>query len=405
MAIKVKHEGNVTSRVYASAAGGKGKRQAEDARVLASMQRGGMGGGGGTGGGARAGGSAPTLSAPTSHAALGSTGSLIGRSNTFAQQKELQKQQEDAILARQKDEQTWKTGENNKELEWKTKENQKEIDARAEQGRLTREARQKELEDERVWKEEQERKKLQQAASYQEYIDQGYSPKQAFELVGIDEDIAENEKNALSTDAEKDKALRADALNQFLEKKKSIIPHRKPKPDPNDPAQSIREVTLSDGRKVQMMRDARGNWTEYVPDRSKMTAQEIWDSAFVAPDGTRWIQDGKGGIVPLQNTATSEAKPDLQRAKYIASRVAELTNVDSEANMKKVEAGGKLPTREEAEQIAMREYDVYSGVGPSPSPSPSPTPTPNHADGGEGTNFDYSEDEELAEAKRRGLIK
>ena len=120
MAIKVKHEGNVTSRVYASAAGGKGKRQAEDAKVLASMQRGGMGGGGGgTGGGARAGGSAPTLNAPTSHAALGSTGSLIGRSNTFEQQKELQQQQDDAILARQKNEQDFRAGENEKECKWK----------------------------------------------------------------------------------------------------------------------------------------------------------------------------------------------------------------------------------------------------------------------------------------------
>ena len=122
MAIKVKHEGNVTSRVYASAAGGKGKRQAEDAKVLASMQRGGMGGGGGTGGGARAGGSAPTLNAPTSRAALGSTGSLIGRSNTFEQQKELQKQQDDAILARQKNEQEWRAGENEKERTWKGEE-------------------------------------------------------------------------------------------------------------------------------------------------------------------------------------------------------------------------------------------------------------------------------------------
>lgn len=38
MAIKVKHEGNVTSRVMASAGGGKGRRQAEDAVRLTQIQ-------------------------------------------------------------------------------------------------------------------------------------------------------------------------------------------------------------------------------------------------------------------------------------------------------------------------------------------------------------------------------
>lgn len=77
MAIKVKHDGNVTSRIYASAAGGKGKRQSEDAIRLAQLQASAAGRGGGTGGGAHAGATAPTTHAPTSHAQLGSTGSLI----------------------------------------------------------------------------------------------------------------------------------------------------------------------------------------------------------------------------------------------------------------------------------------------------------------------------------------
>lgn len=78
MAIKVKHDGNVTSRIYASAAGGKGKRQAEDAIRLAQLQASASGrGGGGTGGGAHASATAPTTHAPTSHAQLGSTGSFV----------------------------------------------------------------------------------------------------------------------------------------------------------------------------------------------------------------------------------------------------------------------------------------------------------------------------------------
>ena len=101
MAIKVKHEGNVTSRIYAAAAGGKGKRQAEDAKVLLAAQQRGNGGGGGTGGGARAGGNAPTMSAPTSHAALGSTGQMLSPpSMSFNQRVQLQDMQDAAAMDR-----------------------------------------------------------------------------------------------------------------------------------------------------------------------------------------------------------------------------------------------------------------------------------------------------------------
>ena len=37
MAIKVKHEGNVTSRITAAGAGGRGKRAAEDGRAFAQI--------------------------------------------------------------------------------------------------------------------------------------------------------------------------------------------------------------------------------------------------------------------------------------------------------------------------------------------------------------------------------
>lgn len=46
MAIRVKHDGNAASRIYASAAGGKGKRQADDATRLARLQASAAGRGG-----------------------------------------------------------------------------------------------------------------------------------------------------------------------------------------------------------------------------------------------------------------------------------------------------------------------------------------------------------------------
>lgn len=356
MAIKVKHEGNVTSRIYASAAGGKGKRQAEDAKVLASMQRGGMGGGGGTGGGARAGGSAPTLSAPTSHAQLGSTGSLISPRNTFKQQKELQKQQDDAILARQKDEQEWKSGENQKELAWKTKENQKEIDARAEQGRLTREARQKELEDERVWKE--------QHTSWEE---QGYDAEQRMNLREL-----HRKRNSIAEDPKlRDNQTERDAALKDIDDQIARI---KPINPPKSNQDAFNDSIVTDATTgIRYRKDVRGNWIPMETTQPKpMSPQEIYKSAYRDENGTLWIGDNKGGIVPLQNTTPSEAKPDLQRAKYITSRVAELMDETNGSNQKIIENGGKLPTREEAEQIAMREYDSYTGAGATPTPAATP---------------------------------
>lgn len=354
MAIKVKHEGNVTSRAYASAAGGKGKRQAEDARVLASMQRGGMGGGGGgTGGGARAGGSAPTLSAPTSHATLGSVGSLITPTKSFGQEKELQKQRDDAALTRQKDEQTWKSGEN-----------EKAIAAQAEQERLRREARQKDLEDERKWRENQQLEKERREMRRDTLRWKGYSEES---ILKIEENT--RKKESIEGDANLTPEQKATALEEVDKERDGIKPSYEPMPDPNDPAESIREVKLSDGRKIQMIRDARGNWTEYVPDRSKMSPQEIWDSAFVAPDGTRWISDGRGGITPLTDpNAKAGAIEKNERTKWILERVKELLNPDINGNDSKF-------TPETAAKRAAEEYDAASGGGATPTSTSKPIGT------------------------------
>lgn len=78
MAIKIKRDVNPTAAAYGSMVGGRGKRQSEDAKILASLQRSG-GGGGGTGGGARAGANASLISAPSGGggAPLGSLGGLV----------------------------------------------------------------------------------------------------------------------------------------------------------------------------------------------------------------------------------------------------------------------------------------------------------------------------------------
>ena len=394
MAIKVKHEGNVTSRVYASAAGGKGKRQAEDAKVLASMQRGGMGGGGGgTGGGARAGGSAPTLNAPTSHAALGSTGSLIGRRNTFEQQKELQQQQDDAILARQKNEQEWRAGENEKERKWKGEQSFSEQVHRKTLQDDQQEFLTEKQKAEQEWQANQQSEKEQREMRRNGLRREGYSEEA---ILKIEENT--RKKESIEGDSKLTPEQKAAALEELRKEREVITPSYEATPDPNAPSQSIREVTLSDGRKVQMMRDARGNWTEYVPDRSKMTAQEIFDSG-VDYNGVRYIPDGRGGLTPLvdpywKNTAAIQEKRNAAILKRAQELVTNSKDPDS--------TEGQISFEDAVKQATAESNQAY---GSQSTPTPIPTPTPTPTDGEETYDFDYSEDEELAEAKRRGLIK
>lgn len=274
MAIKVKHEGNVTSRVYAAAAGGKGKRQSEDAKILLAAQQRGNGGGGGTSGGARAGGNAPTMGAPTSHATLGSTGQMLSPpSMSFNQRTQLQDQQDKAAMERLITEQEWRAG----------------------QRTLDREHQTKLQESQQEWVDNQQRSKERREMRRDALRRQGYSDEAIMEIEEI-----EGEKTRIMQDRSLTPEQLADAMISLEESRERIVPQYEPTPDPNDPAQSIRDVTLSDGRKVQMIRDARGNWTEYIPDRAKLTAQEIFDSG-VDYDGVRWVPDGRGGLTPLEN--------------------------------------------------------------------------------------------------------
>ena len=78
MAIKIKRDVNPAAAAYGSMVGGRGKRQSEDAKILASLARSG-GGGGGTGGGGGGGVTAQLVSAPSGGGAapLGSLGGLV----------------------------------------------------------------------------------------------------------------------------------------------------------------------------------------------------------------------------------------------------------------------------------------------------------------------------------------
>jgi hypothetical protein len=96
-----------------------------------------------------------------------------------------------------------------------------------------------------------------------------------------------------------------------------------------------------------MIRDARGNWTEYIPDRTKLTAQEIFDSG-VDYNGVRYVPDGRGGLTPLESrlqyatqnrNANQEAKlaqkawDDYQRFvdKFVEKKYGESQDKDSES--------------------------------------------------------------------------
>ena len=215
MAIKVKHEGNVTSRIYAAAAGGKGKRQAEDAKVLLAAQQRGNGGGGGTGGGARAGGNTPTMGAPTSHATLGSTGQMLSPpSMSFNQRTQLQAQRDEAAMERLTSEQKWRTEEKVKDRKHATTLKQSEIDNYNVQRDLDRKQREALQQAELDWRANQSQKErdhndsvLNRTMRREERLKLGFSTDQTLELEKIDADKVATMKNDFLTKEEKELAL------------------------------------------------------------------------------------------------------------------------------------------------------------------------------------------------------
>ena len=311
MAIKVKHDGNITSRIYASAAGGKGKRQAEDAKLLASLSAKGRGGSsGGTSGGAKTGGAAPTLSAPTSHAALGSTGGLLAPRNTFSQQQQLQKQAEDARHQLQEAEhdfrsreagieRDWRAEQTADERAWREREASTERNWRSGEAAAEREWRSGEALAERDWKTQSALDAERRALRDGDYARAGFSGDQIVQLRDIDSKIASIQADDNLTYEEK-----GYALNLLQIQKDEMKPLYSAKPDPNDPTAAIKEVELSDGRKVLLIQDARGQWTEFVPNADAQSAKN--DVARIR-DRANWIQKRAKDIADTYNSNPNNA--------------------------------------------------------------------------------------------------
>ena len=361
MAIKVKHDGNATAQVVAAAEGGRARKAADTAKFFRSQPT--QTTRGVTASAVSPGSpSAPVLSAnaptPTNwemrRKELAHENELLSEREKkraemgFSHQKQLQKAQNDALLDRM-----------NKQNEFQAKRDQQEREFQTQRDEAGRIARQEEIESQREWQLDTE----QRALDVKSWEEEGFDAEQRAWI----SDMRRKRKSI-----ERDKTLSESERVAALKEIDDAIAAEEPVNPPKSPQQEFDAGIVTDKKSgIRYRRDARGNWIPMeAPDSKPLSAKEIYESAYRDENGTLWTTDNKGGIVPLQNSTTSEAKPDVQRAKYISDRVAALTDVDSEKNK-----GGKLPTREEAEQIAMREYDLYSRVGAASAPTSTPAPT------------------------------
>lgn len=382
MAIKVKHDGNATSRIYAAAAGGKGKRQAEDAKVLlAAQQRGSSGGGGGTSGGSRGGGSsAPLLSAGKSQAALGSVGQIMSPPQmSFNQRTRLQTQQDDAAMERLSTDHKWRTSENeldrlNKielqenehtfrseesaldrehktnlqqfELGWRTGENQKDRDHKTGLQQNELDWRAKQEQDRREYEESQKITTLRR----DEMNKKGFSIDQITEIEGIDADIAAIQGNAKFTPEEK-----AQAIAELNEKKGLIKPLYPPQATAQqdfensivtDPTTGLRYRKTSRGE-FELLETPPTNQNDAAAKAQARQAQKAWDKYQKFVD-------------------------EKLKEKYAKSQDPYAKDED------------KIFDREKIMKEAEEDYEAIYGAIPSdpnetPTPSPTPTPTPTPA--------------------------
>lgn len=455
MAIKIKRDVNAAAAAYGSMVGGKGKRQIEDAKILASLQRSGGAGGGGTGGGARAGANASLISAPSGGggAPLGSVGGLVSpprsgggvsgvsspggrkkgylgstsaratmtdkdygmyslqqggsakrpvynlldnegnvvRSYSQAQWDHLQKRghsnstmdradsaaffrsqggqtaEEKAAAVRQ-GEQEFRASEaqksrdaqaasQQKQQEWSSAEKQKDRDAQAEARNAEQEWRAAEAEKARKEKLDAERRALQRRS----YAEQGYSQEQILMLEDNDRKKLEIETDPNASINQQDLALK-----ELEEERKKIGDPLRP---PKSPQEEYNDSIIVDEKTgIRYRKNSRGDFerVEDAPAAPK-SAQEIWDNAFVAPNGTRYIVDGRGGIVPIADPSAKVAEEaQRRRSEHILKKLEEIKDDwDSGKN-------GAFDPQKIAKEIAA-EYDAaYGGSTSAPTPTPAP---------------------------------
>jgi hypothetical protein len=453
MAIKIKRDVNAAAAAYGSMVGGKGKRQSEDAKILASLQRSGGAGGGGTGGGARAGADASLISAPSGGggAQLGSVGGLVSpsrsgggvsgvsspggrkkgylgstsaratmtdkdygmyslqqggsakrptynlldnegnvvRSYSQAQWDHLQKRghsnstmdrvdsaaffrsqggqtAEEKAAAIRQGEQEFRASEaqksrdaqaasQQKQQEWSSAEKQKDREAQAEARNAEQKWRAAEAEKERQAKLDAERRAQQRRS----YAEQGYSQEQILML-------EDNDRKKLEIETDPNASINQQelALIELEDERKKIgdplNPRKTPQEEYND------SIIVDEKTGIRYRKNSRGDF-ERVEDApaGKKSAQEIWDGAFVAPNGTRYIVDGRGGIVPIADPRAKVAEEaQRRRSEYILEKLQEKKeNWDSKKN-------GAFDPQKIAKEIAA-EYDAaYGGSSPTATPAP-----------------------------------
>lgn len=348
MAIKVKHDGNATAQVVAAAEGGRARKAADTAKFFRSqptqMTRGVTASAVSPGSP-----SAPVLSAnaPTPinwemrRKEREHENDLLSERETkrtemeFAHRKRLQEMQNEAALDRM-----------NKQNEFQSKRDQEARDFQRERDKEGREARQKDIESQRNWQLETE----QRALDVKSWEERGFDAEQRAWLSDMHRKRKSIERDNTLTESEK-----AAALKEIDDAIKAETPVNPPKSSQDEFDAGI----VTDKKSgIRYRRDARGNWIPMEePDSKSLSAKEIFDSAYVASDGTRWILDGKGGIVPLEDPkAQAESAAKASRTKYVMERVRELLRPDKDG----VESKHSLET---AKRQAIQEYDSITGGG------------------------------------------
>lgn len=344
MAIKVKHDGNATAQVVAAAEGGRARKAADTAKFFRSqptqMTRGVTASAVSPGSP-----SAPVLSAnaPTPinwemrRKEREHENELLSEreKKEFENRKRLQEMQNEALLDRM-----------NKQNEFQAKRDQQEREFQLERDKEGREARQKDIESQRNWQLETE----QRALDVKSWEERGFDAEQRAWLSDMHRKRKSIERDNTLTESEK-----AAALKEIDDAIKAETPVNPPKSSQDEFDAGI----VTDKKSgIRYRRDARGNWIPMEePDSKSLSAKEIFDSAYVASDGTRWILDGKGGIVPLEDPkAQAESAAKASRTKYVMERVRELLRPDKDG----FESKHSLET---ALRQAVQEYDSITGGG------------------------------------------
>jgi hypothetical protein len=269
---------------------------------------------------------------------------LIAPTLSLSQRKELQKQQLEWSSAEKLKDREAQAEARNAEQEWRAAEAEKARQAQAEEAEK---ARQERLDAER---------RNQQRLSYAE---QGYSQEQILKLEDNDRMKLDIMTDPNASQEQKDQALLE--LEKSRERiGKPLNPRKTPQEEYND------SIIVDEKTGIRYRKNSRGDFerVEDAPAGTK-SAQEIWDGAFVAPNGTRYIVDGRGGIVPIADPSARVAEEaQRRRSEYILEKLQEKKET---WNSKK---DGAFDPQKIAKEIAA-EYDAaYGGSSPTATPAP-----------------------------------